>query len=75
MQFLPKHPIHPYLYPQAILTASYRDGCLSPNVNLTKASAQGHCEESLCLWDHDREDVLTPRDCMRTVGRLLTRPY
>ena len=41
MKSLPKHPIHPYLYPQAILTASYRDGCLSPHVNLTKASAQG----------------------------------
>ena len=75
MLSLPKHPIHPYLYPHAILTASYWDGCLSPNVYLTKASSQGHSEESLCLWDHDSEDVLAPRDCMRTVGRLLTRPY
>ena len=75
MLSLPKHPIHPYLYPHAILTASYWDGYLSPNLNLTKASSQGHCEESLGLWDHDSEDVLAPRDCMGTVGRLLTRPY
>ena len=26
MLSLPKHPIHPYLYPHAILTASYWDG-------------------------------------------------
>ena len=70
MKSLPKPPIHPYLYAQAILTASYRDGCLSPHVNLTKASAQGYCEESLHLWDHDSEDILTPKglyeDCRET---------
>ena len=45
MQSLLKHPKRPYLYPHAILTASYWDGYLSPSVRLTKASAQGQCEE------------------------------
>ena len=62
-------------YESDILSASYRDGCLSPNVNLTKASALGNCEESLCLWDHDSglglkglnyDSLRTPQFCYQS---------
>ena len=49
MLSLLERPMHSYLVPQTILSASYRTGYLSPRMSLTQALAEGQCQESLFL--------------------------